>query len=318
VLSRLPVLIAAAALSMSAALSLPAEVARTWQPVSAVESLLGSTNRLWNGDSLCVSNSQHTLRFFAGRRRCEIDGTAVWLHAPFEGTGGSNDFRIAAADVSGTIQAILSPTGAPTAHRTIVLDPGHGGEDSGARCLAPEISERTFTFDLALRVSNLLARADLPVVLTRAADQFVALEDRTRMASNAHAAVFVSLHANFAANATASGVETYAMPFAGWPGTADESRTDPSCEGNLSDTENARLGFAIHSRLAPLGLTDRGFKRARYAVLRHAPCPAVLVECGFLSHTNDTRLLSDPAYRDLLATAIADGIIAYNATRGDK
>lgn len=298
-------------LAIAANIGAQPENTLSWLPVSAVESLLNSTNKVWNGDSLCLSNNLHTLRFFAGRRRCEIDGTTVWLHAPLEGIGYSNDWRLGAADITGTLQAILTPTDAPPPQRTIVLDPGHGGEDSGARCLIPELSERTFTFDLALRISNLLMRTAMPVRLTRAADQFVSLDERTQIASNAMAEVFVSLHANFAVNSAACGIETYAVPFADWPATGEQFHTAPACDGNRFDRANARLGYAIHSRLAPLSLIDRGFKRARYAVLRHAPCPAVLVECGFLSNTNDARLLADPAYRDLLATAIADGIRAF-------
>lgn len=312
-LFRCPVLVLAAMMASTVGAGAASDTARTWQSVTAIDALLHTTNRVWDGDSLSLSNHQHALRFYAGRRRCEIDGTVVWLHAPFEAIDGSNDWRLGADDLTSTIEAILTPAAPPLppAPCVVVLDPGHGGEDSGASSPDQTISERTFTFDLALRISNLLARADLPVVLTRTADQFVPLEERSQMAARVPASVFVSLHANFAANSGACGIETYAVPFAGRPGSSESTRADPFCDGNRFDAANARLGYAIHSRLAPLALTDRGFKRARFAVLRQAPCPAVLVECGFLSHTNDARLLIDPAYRDLLATAIADGIIAF-------
>ena len=81
--------------------------------------------------------------------------------------------------------------------------------------------------------------------------------------------------------------------------------------GRAGDGGNFALAFALHSRLARLGRPDRGIKRARYHVLQNAPCPAVLIEVGFLSHAAEARLLDTDAHRQRIAQAIAAGIRAY-------
>ena len=157
------------------------------------------------------------------------------------------------------------------------------------------------------------------VWLTHSNDTLRTLGERIRFATNRHAQVFVSIHANFSPiNPHAQGVETYVLTASGYVSTEERPHVSLSpCPGNRFDASNALLGFAIHRRCVPLASMDRGLKRARYYVLRDAPCPAVLIECGFLSNTNDVAHLGDTAYRRRLADAIAAGIQDYASRLSD-
>ncbi len=225
------------------------------------------------------------------------------------------------------------PSNRPAA-RPVVLDPGHGGADAGARS-ASGLLEKDLTLDVARRVRRLLEARGIPVRLTRESDADRALTDRTAMANRLRARVFVSLHANASPVASVRGAETYYM-------SLDREGTDaratataalenrPAGGGGRSGVdlvlwemaqakvlnESARLALALERRLdRNLGLPDRGVKQAPFVVLTGATMPAALVEMGFLTNPEESRRLADPAYRDRLARAIAGGILDYLGTR---
>ncbi|MEI8242294.1 MAG: N-acetylmuramoyl-L-alanine amidase [bacterium] len=283
-----------------------------WVPVTHIMTSLGLTQVEHLADGLLLSNVSHSVHLFAGRRSMTIDGATAWLHLPPR-DATTNDLRdVARVDFETLLQPILLATSGPPAGLRIVLDAGHGGDDTGARSAAPEIREKDVALDITHLVAAQLTAAGQHVFLSRPRDAFETLGDRTRFAAAHQAQVFVSIHANSArSNQLAMGAETYILPAHGFAGTDAGNGLTNACAGNRFDAANARLGFSIHRRCAPLTGMDRGLKRARYFVLKEAPCPAVLVECGFLTNTNDTTRLGDPAYRRNLADAIAAGILDY-------
>ena len=284
-----------------------------WVSIPNTQTALGLTNSEHLADGLVFSNATHALHIFAGRRTATIDGTLVWLHLPPQ-DASTNDLRdVARADYDTLLHPILLATSAPPTRPLIVLDAGHGGDDSGARSAAPEVQEKTLTLDIACDVAAQLRAAGQQVLLTRASDAAKSLGDRTRFAATHHAQLFVSIHANSApANPLAIGAETYILPAPGFSGTGEFAHGPTNaCPGNHFDTANALLGFAIHRRCAPATSMDRGLKRARFFVLKEASCPAVLIECGFLTNTNDTSLLRKAAYRAKFAQALTAGILDY-------
>jgi len=285
----------------------------SWVSITNLQFALGLTNSEHLPDGLALSNASHVLHLFAGRRNATIDGVSVWFHLPPR-DASTNDLRdVARVDYANLLQPILLATAAPPAHLRIVIDAGHGGDDTGARSAAPEVLEKNVALDIARRVVAVLTDAGQMVMLTRAHDIFEPLGERTRFAAARHAQLFVSIHANSSpSNHLAMGAETYILSAPGFSGTAEIAHGPTNaCPGNRFDTANALLGFAIHRRCAPLSGMDRGLKHARYFVLKEATCPAALVECGFLSNTNDTARLGDPGYRRKLADAIAAGILDY-------
>lgn len=265
-------------------------------------------------NTVVMSDGTNSLSLKLGYRRTDINGTAVWLNAPAEA-----DFRETAKLDRSDVDKVLSPIirGEPTRSTNevfrVFLDPGHGGEDSGAISRINGQLEKDLVLDVAERVGAWLEDAGLQVFYSRTNDVFVTLDDRPILAKKAKADVFVSIHANMAGASKARGAETFALTLAGMDSTATDSRLDKSSRpGNAYDNDSAILGYAIHSRLpGPRGEADRGFRRARFQVLRQAACPAVLVELGFLSSKAETHSLASGRFREKAAFAIAEGIIDY-------
>ena len=173
--------------------------------------------------------------------------------------------------------------------KTVVVDPGHGGHDSGAitRGRKPRIFEKDMALDISHRVASKLRSGGLNVVMTRRDDRFITLDQRVRI-SNAHEeSVFVSIHLNHARRRGAHGVEVY-----------------------HNNKGTARFAGRVARAVAVLPKSEnRGVKTARFRVLRFSRGPALLVECGFLSNPAEASRFASPAYREMVASAIARAIL---------
>jgi N-acetylmuramoyl-L-alanine amidase len=193
------------------------------------------------------------------------------------------------------------------------VDAGHGGFDKGAG--SSEGVEKDYALDVSRRLRPLLQAKGFKVVLTRENDAFLPLELRARIANQTHDAVFVSIHFNSASKPDASGFEVFSLTPRGAPSTADDALALSfvnSQEGSPVDAQSFVLSACVyHSLLGHLSRFDRGIKRARFAVLRKTKIPAILVEGGFLSQADDTKLVANPEWRGKLAEAIAIGIENY-------
>jgi N-acetylmuramoyl-L-alanine amidase len=197
----------------------------------------------------------------------------------------------------------------------VVIDPGHGGTDTGA--MGQKLSEKTVVLDIARRVRERLRRLNIDVRLTRDTDTALTLSERTAAAQQQGATLFLSIHMNSARNASASGLETYVVTAPGFVSTAGENGASGAEPGNRFDADSIVLAYETHRAvLEQTGAADRGVKHARFDVLSQAPCPAALIECGFLSNAYEENMISMKAYRGVLAEGIADGIMAYIRNTG--
>ncbi len=179
----------------------------------------------------------------------------------------------------------------------VAIDPGHGGSDPGARGVTG-VLEKDVNLSIALLVDQLLRQVGLRTLLTRNDDSYPTLQERTDLANQAGAAIFVSIHNNSSGDPASSGTETF------YWGT---SATSYSVEGK-------RLAQAIQRNLTEsLGSVDRGARIHWYSlhVLRESLMPAALTEVGFLSNPEEEAKLRDPAYLRAAAVGIAKGIIEY-------
>lgn len=218
----------------------------------------------------------------------------------------------------------------------IVIDPGHGGDDTGAK--GPTgLQEKDITLSIAMKLAGLLEeRLDSRVLLTRTTDVFVPLEERTAFANANNADVFISIHVNAAESRDARGTETF---FLSMDATDEDSRRLAAFEnsagpaaltssalaagGDLRDIlldlantrshhESSRLAEVVHmSMLGKTGREGRGVKQAPFTVLVGATMPAILVEVGFISNPSEERWLSSKKYQERAASAIADGIVSF-------
>lgn len=256
-----------------------------------------------------------TLRFSVDQRRCAVKGVEVSMSAPVAYRGSSA--LICAADVSSTLLPILSPAKNPPGRgiKTIVLDAGHGGKDPGNQ--ESRRQEKQYTLLLARELSELLTKAGFKVSLTRSSDVYLSPEERPEIARRRGADLFISLHFNSADGRGASsveGAETFCMtlPRTSSTNARGEGAETGSRAGNRNDARNVLLAYQIQKALVQkAGCEDRGVKRARFAVLREATMPAVLIEAAFMTHGTDAKRIYDSAQRRRLAQAIADGTIAY-------
>ncbi|MEM7145567.1 MAG: N-acetylmuramoyl-L-alanine amidase [Verrucomicrobiota bacterium] len=197
---------------------------------------------------------------------------------------------------------------------TVILDPGHGGHDRGAR--SDLGTEKDYALDLTARVRERLEKAGVKTVQTRLSDFFVPLRTRPAMAKNYENPIFVSLHFNAAGwNPSANGIEIFTLTPRGTPSTGKTTVDTPSTKedpGDAMEPASTVLANAIYaSMLAGTNLHDRGVKRARFLVLRQASVPAVLIEGGFLTNPDEADEIHTAAFRDRLADSIVRGILAY-------
>lgn len=183
----------------------------------------------------------------------------------------------------------------------IVIDPGHGGSDSGTVSVNG-CAEKTVVLSVAKELKIILQKAGLQVALTRDKDNFVKLDDRTSFANKYNCALFISLHANSAPSKEAQGIETFYF------------------EGSLlkqknSSRDDASKSLAFNVQQALLdgvkGVKDRKVKKAVSQILLGTHHPSILVELGFLSNAAEAKKLSNYQYQQRLAEGVASGIQKY-------
>ena len=265
--------------------------------------------------TVSLRSDRRGIRAQAGTSELYINGVRFFTDFPILSNG--TDELISAMDVSKIVEPILQPSRMKNPHKieTVVLDPGHGGVDSGASNRWG--TEKSFALDVAQHARQQLMRAGYKVEMTRSNDTFVSLEDRAAFASRFRYAVFVSIHFNY--SGTAEGLESYALAPAGVPSTAantnEVSVADVRwCSGNAQDEQNNALAAAVHATvLSKMSMFDRGVKHARFHVLRNVKVPGVLVECGFLSNAAEGQRVATAQFRQQVGAAIAQGIQHYDA-----
>ena len=283
--------------------------------ISKIADRFGFVSYNVRGKQITLRGKFNVLEMEGNSRRASFNNVDFWLSGPPTHRWGH--WVMLQNDVDKMLTPLLNPSAAVKneGYRVIVLDPGHGGKDKGANDLRRGIQEKQVALELAKDTRNILKRYNIDVRLTRWQDIDLKLNDRFRYAAQVHADLFVSIHLNSAKNSTASGIETYILPPAGCPITASSKvkRNDITCfPGNRHDGANMVLGYMLQKSLLKYTRAgDRGVRRSRFQILKHAPCPATLVECGFISNRKEREKLMNPEYRGRIAKALAEGIIAY-------
>jgi N-acetylmuramoyl-L-alanine amidase len=213
----------------------------------------------------------------------------------------------------------------------IVIDAGHGGPDYGAHGPAG-LREKDLALAVALKLGRELERAGFEVLYTRVDDVFVSLPERTRIANEARAGLFLSIHANASSDRTVRGPETY---FLSLNASDDEARRVALTENRVFDQPDASVGNAdivgailgdlirtdhlrassaialeIQRRLDLLPGPSRGVKQAPFVVLRGVNMPAALLEIGFLTHAKEERKLRSEPHQAAIAKAVTAAVQA--------
>jgi N-acetylmuramoyl-L-alanine amidase len=274
--------------------------------------LTGNATPVANHAELTAPNSEIGVQ--VGSREIVINGVKQWLSFPVVLQDGKA--LISRLDLAKTVEPMLRPQRIQNLQpvQTVVLDPGHGGHDTGAT--NPLGKEKDYALDVCLRIKPLLEARGLKVVLTRDHDIFIPLEQRPKVANAIPNSIFVAVHFNCGeTNSPASGFEVFSITPRGAPSTADnhvttrDYREEP---GNSVDVPSSALAASVyHAILGRIPQVDRGIKHARFAVIRLATVPSILVEGGFISNPSESQLINTAEWRQRLAESITTGIVGF-------
>lgn len=217
----------------------------------------------------------------------DANGNEFYLVEDDDGIRGYLDsIRVSVSSYS--LGHVEWPIANSLAQATIMLDPGHGGEDSGATNANSTAYEKSATFDTAMALKAQLEAEGATVMLTRPIDVFVDLEERAEASNLNQVDAFISLHYDGSEDPTWSGTTTY------YYHEADES-----------------LAQAINQSITPLPLENVGVMFGNYHVLRENTRPSILLELGYMSNQNDLQYIFSENYHELVASAITDGLLNY-------
>ncbi|MGB0370359.1 MAG: N-acetylmuramoyl-L-alanine amidase family protein [Opitutales bacterium] len=263
-----------------------------------------------------IASRWSNLSFTIHKREMVYNKVKLALGFAIAETGGN--LWLSESDIKSNLEPLLIPQRTnpkPKLYR-IVLDPGHGGKDTGAINKSLGIREKDLALDVANRLKRKLGALGYQVLLTRESDKFIELKDRAAFANKVKADLFVSIHFNSVTTSSVNGIETFVMSPKGQPSTRNSKRhrSDAiSYAGNVNDTWNLIAGYTIQKKLVETFTDepDRGVKRARFAVLREVKVPAMLLELGFLSHYGTAKALKSSNRVERLAECLKDGIFEY-------
>lgn len=196
--------------------------------------------------------------------------------------------------------------------KTVFLDIGHGGADPGAQYYGTK--EKDLNLQIGRRIQRDLEKAGFAVIMSRTADTYMDFKtERSRVANNSGADIFISLHNNaMPGNGYVNGIETFYYEYDPdyEPKINKEMHNDP-----MRIVKSGVLAKAIHNNLIDYtGAYDRGVRRETFAVLRETALPAVLLEFGFMSNLNELQKLKSEAYQNKLSHAVSNGVKSYFTT----
>jgi N-acetylmuramoyl-L-alanine amidase len=257
---------------------------------------LGMTVDKADADRAVLSNENNTLLIFRRPTGVYVNGTQIAFNGEvsrgngtlFVSEPGVEQIRVALRPAATPVEGLRRAAPPREPGPIVVIDAGHGGQDPGTLGNGT-IKEKTVNLAIAKKLERLLIQKGVQVIMTRSDDTFVELNERSDISNSAGAAMFISIHADAADTAAASGFTVF---------IAEEA----------SSADRA-LGQAIADELATLGITDRGVRQRDLRVLRRTSATAVLVETGFLTNHSEARRLSQESYQGLIAEAICEAVL---------
>jgi N-acetylmuramoyl-L-alanine amidase len=296
-------------------------------PLSQVKEFYRLTSMTQAGREIILKNAELTLKFRAGGQEVLMnDVKFIFSHAIV----ALGTYHMSVTDLLKVIDPVLRPSKIAEAKPfdTVIIDPGHGGGDSGAyNSLGTEAG---YNLIVGRLLRDRLQKRGFKVVMTRNSDVFLTLQQRVELANRHKNAIFISIHFNSAGSSgrsRARGIETFTLSP---EGVAHYGRSLKDSDfikrpGNHQDSANIALATAVHwtslQRLndpkLKMNIPDRGVRRARFSVLSGVKHPAILLEGGFMSHPKEKYLINSSTYQKTLANAVGDAVYFYReATLG--
>ncbi|HEY3763122.1 MAG TPA: N-acetylmuramoyl-L-alanine amidase [Verrucomicrobiae bacterium] len=276
------------------------------------------------GREAVLTSKTSRLVFEVDSAQAQVNGVNVRLSFPVASDRGMP--LIAQMDIDTVLRPLLYPQRTTKHIVTICLDPGHGGKDTGNRVGSGLFAhnEKSYTLPLAMELRDQLKKAGFNVILTRSKDVYVDLPERPAMANHAGADLFISLHFNASQEDKndVEGPETYCITPTGATSSnahgesgefSSSIGTGPTT-ANRCQSQSLLLAYQVQKSLTQdLHATDRAVRRARFAVLRDATMPAILIEGGYMTNPTEGQKVYSAAYRKQMAAAIVRGVLAYQS-----
>jgi N-acetylmuramoyl-L-alanine amidase len=283
--------------------------------LESIKKFYSFTSLKRNGNNITLDKKGVVFKLSLGSEVCTLNNVKFICTFPISGDG--TQIGISQLDLNKLIDPVLRPNYITNAgaFKTVILDAGHGGHDAGA--MNAYGCEKEYNLAVANSLKKKLLAQGYKVILTRSNDIYLTLQERVNIANLVNEnAIFVSIHFN-SGGSQAHGIETFTLSpqgvahyDAGIKASDFQQRT-----GNTHDSANVALATAIHSSVI-LSVNqkttfDRGIKRARFSVLSGVKHPAVLLEGGFLSNPDESRLINNPAYIEAVSRGLNTAIAKY-------
>jgi N-acetylmuramoyl-L-alanine amidase len=244
-------------------------------------------------DTLVIlkNNANTVMIFTSGDARYFVNGKAIGPVGSVDKVRGEVLVPVALVEQIRSHLSLESPQTSPASPRRgqlVIVDAGHGGHDPGTTAVNGTY-EKYITLAVATKVASILQQKGYRVVMTRQDDRFIELEQRAEVANRLGTDLFVSIHADSAPDSSVQGSTTYVSQAA-----------------SAGSMQAAR---SVVTAMDTTGVTVRGVRRADYKVLIHTQCPAILVELGYLSNSQESTRLQNAAFQTRIASAVADGVV---------
>lgn len=249
-----------------------------------------------------LGNGEVTLTFGPAPRELRIQDRLCMLSYPVQ-EDASGDLLISKMDVLQVIEPVLRPTYIPNraAVRTVVIDLGHGGHDTGT--VTPYAREADVALVVATKLGAELKKRGFEVVYTQEQNQYQSPQARVDKANATPAAIFVSLHLNNG-RSDVKGAQVYTL--------APAAKNEKPLPGHAYSQSSMALAMALQSALVEkTGAEDGGCRRAHFSLLNSVRCPSVMVEMGYATNPEEGTRLATEEYQIKLAGALADGVESF-------
>lgn len=255
-----------------------------------------------------------TMIMDVNRRIARFNGTKIWLFTPAK-FDNERVLRISENDIEKIIKPLLGKKYyLPSPIKRIVIDAGHGGHDNGAVGL--KYKEKDLNLSLSRKIKSALGAKGFEVIMSRNEDKYLTLDERSEFAKAQKADLFLCIHHNASPSTKAAeGVETFSLSAPLVSSTHDRKNIVPAGKlpGNTFDDANINLSYQIQSHIINnLTVNDRGMKFARFRVLVNAPCPAILLEAGFVSNPAEEIAVNTDERQNKTAKSVAEAVQLFS------
>ena len=288
---------------------------RDYVTTRSMQKFYGFTSHRREGRKVILETKNILMTLMIKEQICVMNGVKFVFSHPIVEKDGLT--LVSLMDLAKLIDPVLRPHYIKNAgeFRTVILDPGHGGKDSGAANAIGQ--EKIYNMAVARRIRMKLQAQGYRVIMTRDRDQELSLQQRVDIANAVKVpAIFISIHFNSGKRREASGIETFTLspPGVAHYGSAVKPSDAKVRQGNFQDSANIALATSVHGsilRRLSNHTVDRGIKRARFNVLSGVKHPAILLEGGFLTHPVESKQIATAAYQEALARGVVDAIARY-------